>query len=190
MSEAITIYYGFTPNKRAYERGKSLASIDALEEAGYAVTRHPCYSLTDYAEGLRSVWHNPGDLVIIEHDMVVPVERLEELRFCSHPICAHTYWIALGVAGRRPMLSASVKPMGSDHNPRVNDGDQSSFYSGIGCCKMNSATRRAMPLPSVVPWSDLEVEVNKAIDVAGPWHLHWPVLEHIHGFMEKRQWTT
>jgi len=183
MTDAL-IYYGFTPHKRRWECQPSVESMELLVDAGYPVVYHPCREATDYADGLRKVWHHDGPLVIIEHDMVVPVSRLRELLACSSPLCAHTYWIALGVAGRRPMLSACINPLGPHGNARVAIGDSVAWYAGIGCCKLTLKTRQAMGLPGLVTWTDLEVEVNRATTVSGPWHLHWPVLEHHHGFME------
>ena len=69
-------------------------------------------------------------------------------------------------------------------NPRVSLDDDRAGYSAIGCCKLVADVRNRTPVPGLVSWSDVEIEVNRAVASSGDWHLHWPPIKHHHGFME------
>lgn len=182
------IYYAYTPDTRKWERGPSLRAVDALRAAGYQVDAHPCRGDKDYSLGLRAAWTHPGDLIILEHDMAPTVAQMDELVACPHPLCAFAYWIVLAQVGHRPMLSACVGPMGTlignQLNPRILYGTNHAGYSAIGCCKLDQATRSQMAEIPPCYWSEVEMYVNRAVQVAGEWHIHYPVVNHHHGFME------
>lgn len=43
----------------------------------------------EYARDLRLWWRRPGDLVVVEQDVVIPPRSLRRLLACPHPWCGH-----------------------------------------------------------------------------------------------------
>lgn len=46
---------------------------------------------TQYAEILQEAWLWPGDLIVVEHDILVPAGFAEGFQSCRQPWCSHPY---------------------------------------------------------------------------------------------------
>jgi hypothetical protein len=113
--------------------------------------------LDDNGRAVSAYWDDPGDLLIIEQDIVPSSGHVGALRECPRPFCA---WDFI-VSGGRPWSS-------------LPDG------SGIGLCKIAPGLRasiRRRPMYRKVPWMDLAAVMFAEL---GPVHVHRPLITHRH----------
>lgn len=59
----------------------------------YATHMDEPYPLCTYADFVRVAWRGPGDLVIVEGDVVPPPGAIEALLDCERPWCSHPSWV-------------------------------------------------------------------------------------------------
>ena len=134
----------------------------------------------DYWRGLAEHWDHPGPLVNVEHDIEVTDEHVAALLACPEPLCSWAYechWASTG-------LDHDVIAAGNGRrDPRSNPdpdclvgGEEWAAWSAIGLVKL-TADVRVGPLRRE-PWQRLELAVHDA--VRGPWHMHWPLVNHWH----------
>lgn len=69
-------------------------TVDAVRAAGYPYTLWPIDAQDVYAYGalFADFWAKPGDLVIIEQDIVPPAGSITKLIECTYPWCSHYYY--------------------------------------------------------------------------------------------------
>lgn len=138
----------------------------------------PEHDSYEYWRGLSALWDTDHSIVNIEHDMEVSVGLVAGLLSCPRPLCSHAYRMHVPrdywAHGHWPE-SEGERLVGSGIN-WIDEGDPFAGYSAIGFCKITPEARIA-PLERV-DWRGCELAVNHA--VRGPWHIHWPAINHYH----------
>lgn len=105
--------------------------------------------------------------------MQVNTDLIMDLLSCPEPLCSHAYRMYL------PLECWAHGTLVNKQTTTVEwalGGEDFVEYSGIGFCKIMPEARTG-PLERA-SWRELEQSVNRA--VRGPWHLHWPGVEHYH----------
>lgn len=177
------IFYPYADVRRN-ERAASVRAVVGLAENRCIVRPHWCYEDVDYALGLRSVWNDPDDLVIIEHDIVPSPTQVNELLECNNSLCCFAYYLA-------PHFTGNIKPIFAQSNDGVaiEKGDSYCLSSGLGFVKIAPFIRERTELPPIEGWVHFDMAVNRTIRKAFKdisWHVHWPPVRHEHGFIREK----
>ena len=132
----------------------------------------------EYWRRLSAAWMTTETIVNVEHDMECSQALVDELLACPHPLCSHAYLMYLprrywahGWASTDPRERAQGGGI-----RWVERGDERAGHSAIGFCKVEPRVRPGEL--ERTEWPGVEMAVNRA--VCGPWHLHWPGVEHYH----------
>jgi len=112
-------------------------------------------------------------IVNVEHDMEYSDRLARELVACDHPLCTHAYRMHLP---RECWAHGAVANAATLTVAWGSEGEEWAEFSGVGFCKIVPSARVA-PLERC-PWWEVEGTVNAT--VRGPWHVHWPAVEHYH----------
>lgn len=140
----------------------------------------PCVDETDYAAGLRLVWGMPGDLVVIEHD-VLGAHLIPELINCPEDLCVpmvKLYPATTGADRWRWAHSDGHGPI-EEHQPYVRT-------AALCTAKISYSLRRANPLPLGSAnwwWFEVDSSLSKwlwALDRGYRWHVHPAEAVHVH----------
>jgi hypothetical protein len=117
-------------------------------------------TVTDYsyADALMSVWEYPGDVLVLEQDIVPTWDHVDELLHCTRPYCAWDFRLAHGILW-------SEVPGGH----------------GFGLAKFSEEARHsiiARPKVQRLSWPDTVPALHERL---APVHVHQPCIEHHHG---------
>ena len=129
-------------------------------------------------------WEWRAPIVNVEHDMEWSRELAEDLLACPHSLCTHAYQMHIPRdhwAHGHESEHEGMRRLASGIQ-WVSQGEEWAGYSGIGFCKIAPSVRVADI--ERVPWPSVEQMVNRA--VRGPWHIHWPGVQHYHTKDEQR----
>lgn len=124
---------------------------------------------TAYARLLVDAWAQPGDLVIVEHDIGIHPYVIEGLYACTQPWCGHPYRIA------------------------------DRLLVCLGCTRFSNHLKQALPglmadaaavghgqdggLVPAGHWCRLDVRIGALLERLGHQrHPHWPPVEHFHDY--------
>lgn len=152
----------------------SLLSGDrAFRSERHRVVTLPCRSDTDYSSGLGLLWRTSGAIINVEHDMECSDELIDRLLACPELLCTHAY--RMHHLGGTYAQAVGRKAAHGGGRP-VHGGETYADFSGIGFCKI-AAPARAGCLERT-RWDAVEMAVHGAIH--GPWHVHWPEINHHH----------
>lgn len=122
-------------------------------------------------EAIVPYWDGPETLVHLDNDIELTDAHIDELLACPHAACSWAYrlhWASCGIA--EGVMAQRFK------GQYVTEGDEWSDISGHGLIKLTRAARVA-PLRKAI-WSRVEGSIHESF--AGPWHLHWPEVNHWH----------
>lgn len=163
-----------------------------------------------YADLLRRLWRERGDLVVVEHDVIPPADAIAHLVACRQPWCTHPHWVStkyvddsLGLARFSSELRRAAPDLAdralarADHrvytrlglthvpagaSPATLDRD------GVRACLRPDA---AFPLgsdgrprpPSTVDWTWCDTALARLLRHVGihP-HVHQPATTHLHDY--------
>ena len=137
-----------------------------------------------YWASLAQIWRHSDVFVNVEWDMQFSPALVENLLACSYPLCTHayqmhiprTYW-AHGQLPPEPGLRETASCI-----QWVSEGEQLASIPGLGFCKIAPSVRLAVP--ERCEWPAVEQMVNRVVQ--GPWHVHWPAIDHYHTKDEQR----
>lgn len=124
---------------------------------------------THYAQILCDAWREPGDLVIVEHDIGIHPYTIERLLACSQPWCGNPYNIAgrllvcLGCTKFSAHLKATLPGLMIEAAAVGNEQDGGGIPAGH--------------------WCRLDVRIGAALERLGHQrHAHWPPVDHFHEY--------
>lgn len=174
----------------------------------HLTTRRYAFS---YADVLRKLWRRPEcDLVIVEQDVIPPVDALHNLFECENRWCTHPHWTgehhqldSLGLVKFSWQLRESL-PMLADVvccNPDVRYWVRRGWTNMPKDCsvaQLNSAGKRAAITqhgdlfqgntppdwwPTTHDWMGLDTDLSRALRAAGhtPCVHEWPTV-HLHDY--------
>jgi hypothetical protein len=126
----------------------------------------------DYWRGFERKWTADDVIVNVEHDMECSGRLLADLLACPHSLCTHAYLMHIP----KTHFAHSTRADAMD-GFWIGEGEEWAAYSGIGFCKI-AREARTRPLGRMTVWRGVELAVNNA--TTGPWHVHWPAIEHHH----------
>lgn len=139
-----------------------------------------CSDPFDYWGGLASVWEWDATLVNVEHDIELTDAHVAALIACPHDLCSWAYrchWQITHIAGGVIAAGAGARDAAMQPDAYyLQGGEEWAVWSAIGLVKITAAAR-VEPLERA-PWNQLELAVEAA--VRGPWHMHWPPINHWH----------
>lgn len=161
---------------------------EAATTSRHSVLDVVCVEDTDYGQAVASVWGGGVTVVNIEHDMQVTDDLIDALLDCPHPLCSWAYRVyPVSTMRPAPMWAHAVAqtqngrllswPNFSVTARWISEGEQWADFSAIGFCKITPAAMADL-IETGASWRWVEMAVNAA--VTGPWHLHWPAVEHHH----------
>lgn len=163
-----------------------------------------------YADLLRRLWREPGDLVVVEHDVIPPVGSITALLDCMRPWCTHPHWVAtryvddsLGLARFHRGLKHAMPDLAdralarADHrvytrlgltNVPANASPATLDRDGVRACLRPDASfpldsdGRPRP-PSTVDWTWCDTALSRLLRHLGitP-HVHQPPTTHLHDY--------
>lgn len=135
-----------------------------------------CVGDFDYSIGLAEAWATTSTVVNVEHDLQVSDDLIQALIDCPHPACAQTYPL-YAASGTHGTDKGPIYPY-CEHNPGpwVVFGVEWAEWAAPGFIKIQPEARTG-PFPTK-HWLSVEAATNHF--TAGPWHLHWPSVEHYH----------
>lgn len=139
-----------------------------------------CADEWDYWRGLAAEWDSGRTLINVEHDIEWSDEHIAELVACPHGACSFAYvchWKSSGIAGG--VIAAGAGARDSELQPDAHylqGGEEWANWSGLGLVKITRQARIGRLRRE--PWNRLELAVADA--VRGPWHMHWPTVQHHH----------
>lgn len=122
--------------------------------------------MTAYWRLLAAAWREPGDLVVIEHDIGIHAGVIPGFAACPEPFCGHEYPLHLGV-----------------------------MRACLGCTRFTAALKEAEPdlleavgevtgdgLPAK-DWRRLDVRIGDELKRRGyAMHVHEPAVRHYHRY--------
>ena len=170
-------------------------ALRALHEQypAHAIYRQRAEHPTDYADDLRQVWRMPGDLVVVEQDVVVPRGAIAELLACDADWCTHPHWTGerydtqtLGLA----KFSAGLRFVYPHLADRALAGP---WRQGPGPALPADGAQPVLSedprqWPTTAPWTEcdsrLAVLLNREI---GPPCVHHPPTLHLHPYGSQRE---
>jgi len=121
------------------------------------------------------VWGTDATIVNVEHDMECSDELIQQLLDCPHPLCTHAYKLYWPSTHQvRPHYAQ--RDGGPNYGEWIKEGVEWCGFTGIGFCKITPEARVSALVES--PWQTVDCDVTKATE--GPWHVHWPEVEHYH----------
>lgn len=145
----------------------------------YLVAAAECKQDDDYWRQLAAVWGHDGTIVLVEHDMEVSDDLIGELLGCPHSLCTHAYTLYWASTGRDAHYAH--RPLGKP-SEWAQPGDEWAEYTGIGFCKLTPDGRLPQLVNQVTPqpchWAHVDQCVK--LSVTGPFHIHWPGVDHHH----------
>jgi len=122
-----------------------------------------------YAEVLVQAWAQPGDLVIVEHDIGIRRYVIEELLACDQPWCGFPYRIGeqllvcLGCTRFTAHLKASLPGLMAE-------------AAAIGTEQDGGGVPAA-------DWRRMDVRIAACLERLGHHrHAHWPPVDHFHTY--------
>lgn len=127
-----------------------LSAIRAIALAGYELDVAWLQDDEAYGRELAARWAQPGDLIVVEHDVEINLDTLDEFEQCPEPWCSAPY--------------------------QVGDG----LEMCIGCSRFREELRRAVPAPPGDHlWANVESAYVSVLRSAGyaP-HRHREVTHH------------
>lgn len=156
-----------------------LPSEDIYESELYEVAGIECVGNHDYWRGLERHWDKGQTLVIVEHDIGVSDDLIQGLLDCPHPQCTYAY----------KLYWPSTYTLGEHYAQRhgmngawVEEGAPICDFTGIAFCKVAPGAFKRGSLTDEDHeswhWTEVDIAVTKATE--GPWHVHWPAVEHSH----------
>lgn len=155
----MIILHPYAPDVRPADQQRCWAELARWPLAWITqVVHYPCRTPLAYAEGLRAVWDEPGNLVVIEHDIALTWDEMLRLHNCDGEVCAYDYLLPDG----RPW---------TEHTDR----------GCWGATKISHEARQAIterPAVPLVGWQ--EVAMRTAERLPAP-HVHYPMVTHHHG---------
>ena len=143
-------------------------TVQAITDSGYPYTLWPLNrdNPYDYASLFAAWWTKPGDLIIVEQDIVPPAGAIDAMVKCERPWCSHSYYC------NNPMPAY-----------------------GLGLCRFTWAIKQIHPTLGEqaardfrgnarrMHWMNLN---ERIIDLMNHWgitvHLHEPFAEHLHDY--------
>ncbi len=144
-----------------------------LRGIGYPVLDVLCEAEGDYAAALLAHWNDPGDLVIIEQDIVPPAGMLADFDCCVWGACTGPYLLRGGAVSLiDPVTRIALPGAPIDYRDAMLP-----VISGLGCVRLRRGAREAMsPDRFVGSWHGLDERVSRAlIECGSAWHVHEPV---------------
>lgn len=133
-----------------------------------------CRDDHDYWRGLSIAWATADTVVNVEHDIQVDDSIIETLLDCPQPLCAQTYPIYYTDGSVAFPYCAPERP-----DTWVREGAEWAVWAAPGFIKARRDARLS-PLPER-HWLEVEQATNEAVN--GPWHLHWPPVQHRSDFL-------
>ena len=177
VSTLILHAYG---QSRPMDQQPTWAYLDTIR-GDYTVIDRKCVLPDGYAALWREHWNGPETLVNIEHDMEPDPGMLEALLCCPEAMCGQAYWLPALSTGRTEALCCAFK---DDFQP-LKYGETQARAMGLGLVKLTPEARRAIGMPDLVRWNQLDYEIFRRVRAAGLfWHVHWPACIHNHGFKQ------
>ena len=122
------VLHVYNPTARPADQVETWKALHIWPAADtYTVHHEPTIGLYDYAGALQTGWYYPGDLIVLEQDIVLNYADLLSIRKCSEPVCAFDY----------PMDDGRSWTAVSD-------------YGAFGAIKISRSARQAVvPTPAV-----------------------------------------
>lgn len=124
---------------------------------------------TAYARALVDAWAQPGDLVIVEHDIGIRPYVIEELLACTQPWCGFPYRIGeqllvcLGCTRFTAHLKASLPGLMAEAAAVGSEQDGGGVPAG--------------------DWRRMDVRIAACLERLGhARHAHWPPVDHFHRY--------
>lgn len=164
----------------------------ATYDAVYEQTRGAAVFLADpggglfYADLLRGLWHEPGELIVVEQDVVPPPGSLQALHDCPALWCGHMLPFQGGVnSGTLGLAKFSAEckrvfPLLFDFALA-----RPPWLKTVACLKAGEVDPYAAPdmrdWPSSVGWPRCDIMIRRELEVRGArWHCHEPAPTHLH----------
>lgn len=139
-----------------------------------------------YSDLLRELWHQPGDLVIVEQDMVPGPDDIQRLLDCPLPWCGHqTMYIDHLLPETHSLVkySAALRQRWPELCCRAltrnhwNPYNKLNHYHGPNLWPDGDEHR----WPTDVPWFYAADNIARELrDLGFRWHEHQPVVPHLH----------
>lgn len=149
-----------------------------------------------YPELLRQLWHQPGDLVIAEQDMVPGPGDIERLLACEHDWCGHqTDYLGHSLPETHSLVKYSARLR--DAHPELccraltrnhwNPSRGLRWYRGPNLWPDGQEHL----WPTDVPWLYAADNIARELrDLGYAWHEHRPEVRHLHWDPEPVYWPT
>lgn len=147
-------------------------SVDALPLDAIRVELDPS-DVTAYAKQLCEAWLWEGDLIVVEHDIVIHPSVLTEFEDCDQPWCVFPY------AGP-PMLDGTPVELAE-----------------LGCVRFTRRLKNALPSVMVEAastegeapglnagdWRRMDIRLRSRLEAFGhARHYHYPAVRHLHEY--------
>jgi hypothetical protein len=155
----LLLLHVYHPDKRREDQEATWAALSALEATQeFGIVHFATTGPDGYWKALETCWGVPGNLVVLEQDIVPTIDHIDELQVCARPYCAFDFRLAHGVPWSQ-----------------VKGGH------GFGLAKFSATARRsivARPQVPHAPWPDTVPLLHERL---APVHIHGPLIEHHHG---------
>lgn len=141
-------------------------SVDALPPDAIRVELDPT-DLTAYAKQLCEAWLWEGDLIVVEHDIVIHDQVLTQFEDCGQPWCVFPY-----------------------------PGDRTELAE-LGCVRFSRRLKNALPAVMVEAariegeapglnagdWRRMDIRLRSRLEAFGhARHYHYPAVRHLHAY--------
>lgn len=195
--------------------GLCVETVDAVREqwSYFELALTPVGDPFAYAKLLRGLWPYPGELVIVEQDVVPPPDSIRALVECPRDWCTHRHWngyrhddattalvkLSRRLRRRRSLLMDHIccRPdprywvrMGWTRIPRDcsvttlnGSGRRASLMPGYGTLALPS---KAEDRPTTHDWLAIDTDLARELrrDIGDP-HVHEPPHLHLHDYQKR-----
>lgn len=185
-SNSPILLHCYTPGNREKDQERTWEALQAIAESDLDVTvvDAPTDGFTGYVDQVSRVWDYPGDMIILEQDLVPAVGDIRNLLDCSHSLCAFGYFLDPFSTGLpAPVIAHRKIDIKEGIVKWITENEHFSDYVGFGLTKIGLEARLKATVP---PWDKLDYRSLDTFLSAhlrmfnDPWHIHYPCIEHNH----------
>lgn len=160
---------------RPEAQGPTRDYLARVRDGGRIVTSVRCENATSYPDAVLAAWDAPGDLVIVEHDIVPRPETLDEFDDCIYAFCTSPYVLWGGSCSLIDLATRVALPGA----PEDYTWQYLRVMSGLGCVRLRSVRRDLDTSSFAGVWDAFDERISRAILAEDyGWHVHPPVLAH------------
>lgn len=139
----------------------------------------------DYANALRELWRAPGELIVLEQDVVVPEGAIANLLACDEDWCTHPHW----TGSRYDLQTLGLVKFGGEMrylfrhlaDRALGRRDPNGPHAAVRFGDIDPwGSPDPWDWPTTIPWHQCDTQLAKAlIDAGYAVHIHNPPTRHL-----------